>query len=194
MGKLEKESVRKRKRSNLQKAVLMSVAAAGFLSMAIVAPNALQALAKLGIIDTRSPRRKELINRARDRLLATKFLERDGKGFLRLTPKGEAKLRQLELSGYRLRKPKRWDQRWRVLVFDIPEHRKTLRDKVRRTLLAIGFQRLQDSVWVYPYDCEDLIALLKTDFKVGKDLIYIITDAIEGDSGLRERFNLSLAS
>jgi CRISPR-associated endonuclease Cas2 len=77
------------------------------------------------------------------------------------------------------------------LIFDIKEERKGMRDKIRRTLNTIGFIRLQDSVWVYPYDCEDLIMLLKADFKIGKDLVYIIADSIENDKDLRLAFNLN---
>ena len=110
---------------------------------------------------------------------------------LRLTAKGEQILRRLELHDFKLRKPKRWDRKWRVLIFDIPERRKNLRPKIRYTLLAIGFIRLQDSVWVYPYDCEDLITLLKADFKIGKDLLYLIVDSIENDFPLRSHFRVS---
>jgi DNA-binding transcriptional regulator PaaX len=76
------------------------------------------------------------------------------------------------------------------LVFDIPEKRKGLRQKVRNTLITIGFERLQDSVWVYPYDCEDLIMLLKAGFHVGDDMLYMIVDSIERDKDLRDHFQL----
>ena len=109
---------------------------------------------------------------------------------LRLTAKGEQVLRRLELHDFKLRKPKRWDRKWRILIFDIPERRKGLRQKIRYTLKAIGFVRLQDSVWAYPYDCEDLVTLLKADFKVGKDLLYLIVDSLEYDKPLKEYFGL----
>ena len=87
-------------------------------------------------------------------------------------------------------RPKRWDRKWRILIFDIPEYRKGLRDKIRRTLGVIGFVRLQDSVWVYPHDCEDLIAFLKADFRVGKDMLYMIVEELEGDGHLKRHFGL----
>ena len=77
-----------------------------------------------------------------------------------------------------------------MLIFDIREERKILREKVRNTLRCIGFEKLQKSVWVYPYDCEDLITLLKADFKVGKDILYIIADKIENDRWLKKKFGL----
>ena len=63
-------------------------------------------------------------------------------------------------------------------------------EQIRKTLLTIGFVRLQDSVWVYPYDCEDLITLFKADLKVGKDLLYLVADAVEYDFSLKRHFNL----
>lgn len=191
MGMQEEASRKRTRKALVQEVILKSVAAAGFLSMAIVAPNAIQALAKLGIIDVKK-RRGEYINRARNRLIDANMLARDKKGFLYVTPKGERKLRQLERRDYVLQKPRRWDGKWRMLVFDIPNHRKGLRDKVRRTLVAIGFVHLQHSVWVYPYPCDDLIALLKSDFKIGKDILYVIVDSIEYNKRLLKRFRLPL--
>lgn len=190
MGILEEENKKRVRVARIQKIILNTVAAAGIMSVALLAPNAIGTLAKLGIIKTEK-RRREYINRSRDRLINAGLLEKDGRGFLRLTGKGEKKLRDLERLEYQLPRPKRWDKKWRVLIFDIPEKRKYLREKIRNTLRAIGFSQLQKSVWVYPYDCEDLITLLKTDFKIGKDLLYLIVDSIENDRQIRNSFNLS---
>ncbi|MEK9153876.1 MAG: hypothetical protein AAB798_00225 [Patescibacteria group bacterium] len=185
MGTLEEEGRRKTRRKNVTSFILGAIGIAGVLGIAMVAPNALGAMAKLGIIPGR--RQKEIINRARDRLVHQGLLRREGR-FLRLTQKGEATLRLLEARNFKMARPKRWDRKWRVLIFDIPEYRKGLRDKIRRTLDAIGFVRLQDSVWVYPHDCEDLIAFLKADFKIGKDLLYMIVEELEGDRHLKQHF------
>ena len=50
--------------------------------------------------------------------------------------------------------------------------------------------RMQDSVWIFPYDCEDLITLLKADFKVGYDLLYMVVDKLEGDHIFKDYFKL----
>src|SRR3989304_4484269 len=143
----------------LKKAILATVKVAGLLTVAAIAPN----LVKNGLLQYKN-------------------------GFLELTKNGETELELLEMKGWKMDKPKRWDGRWRMLIFDIPETRRPARDKVRQTLSTIGFYRLQDSVWIYPYDCEDLVTLLKTDFRVGKDLLYLIVDSIENDKNLRKSF------
>lgn len=134
-------------------------------------------------------KRKHSINVSRQRMIDRELLEYQN-GFLRLTKKGQMLFREIERRDFKLTRPKRWDKKWRVLIFDIPEKRRGLRDKVRSTLRSIGFERLQDSVWVYPYDCEDLITLLKADFKIGKDLLYLIVDKIENDTVIRKFFGL----
>lgn len=188
MGILEKESRSRARRGEVQKIILKTVAAAGVLSVAILAPNAIRMFKVFGVGG--SDRRKEIIARSRKRLVQYGLLKYTAQGFLKLTEKGEAKLRQLELHDYKFEGPKKWDKKWRVLIFDIKEERKATREKVRRTLSVIGFIRLQDSVWIYPYDCEDLITLLKADFKIGRDLLYLIVDTIENDKSLKQRFGL----
>src|SRR3989344_874467 len=171
MGRLEDQSRKRSRRKNLQKIILHSVAAAGILGIAILAPNVLGAMAKMGLLPVR--RQREIISSSRQRLISRGLIARRG-NVLRLTPTGETTLRKLELSNFRLTRPKRWDGKWRVLIFDIPEPRRKLRRQIRETLSLIGFVRLQDSVWIYPYDCEDLLTLLKTDFRIGKDMLYMV--------------------
>lgn len=194
MGKLERALKIRIRRQNIQKAILTGIATVGLLSMAILAPNALQAL-KFFRIEPKNQWQKYNINHSIKRLKDHGLIcfETTGKGtFVRLTPKGEEKLRKFELLGYKLKKPKRWDGKWRMLIFDIREERKGTRDKIRFTLKRIGFLRLQDSVWVYPYDCEDFVTLMKADFKIGRDLLYLIVDTIEGDNKIRNYFKLPM--
>lgn len=180
---------RKTTRGDVTKTILALIKASGVLAAALVAPNTLQAFSKAGIIPHK--KQKGVIARARDILIKNGHLKINAKGFLALTKKGETKLEAYSLADYKLLIPRIWDKRWRMLIFDVPEYRKTLRDKIRRTLISIGFLRVQDSVWIFPYDCEELVALLKADFKIGKDLLYLIVDKIENDHEFRDWFSLS---
>lgn len=187
MGILEEGSRKRARKNEVKKLILQTVQVAGLLSLAIAAPNVIGGLAKLGIIPTR--RHKESVKNASRKLIASGHLEWRGKQ-LRLTGKGERELRRLTLEDFSRNTPRRWDGKWRVLIFDIPERRKGLRQQLRSMLDRIGFVRLQNSVWAYPYDCEDLVTLLKADLHVGDDILYMIVDSIERDQGLRERFSL----
>lgn len=188
MGTLEEVGKKRKRKRDLKHAILTAVKLSALAGVVLMAPNTLAALQKMGLLSKMS-NDTSAIGRARRRLVGQGLLKQ-ADGRLHLTPRGMVAAAVLE-SQYSLRRPKRWDGRWRVLTFDVPEYRKGVRDKIRRTLMHIGFLRLQDSVWVYPYDCEDLIVLLKADFKIGKEVLYMIVDELEGDGRLRKEFGLN---
>ncbi len=189
MEKLEEKNRKIIRRTAIQQAILLTVASVGILSVALIAPPVIGALAKLGMLP--SARKSETIKSAAGRL-KNKGLLKFENGHYALTAAGEKLLRRWQLADYKLTRPKKWDKKWRIVIFDIPERKKRIRDEVRRILTSAGFRRLQDSVWVYPHDCEDVIALLKADFGIGRDLLYVIADQIENDKYLRQEFDLNL--
>lgn len=186
MGNLENKNRKNIRNNKLQDAILSSIKVAGFLSVALLAPNALQMFGRSGII---SESEKASVRSVRNRLIKSGLIEYSGKK-LTLTDKGSAFLRNLEEKNFSIAKPKKWDTKWRIIIFDIKEERKSTREKLRSTLIQIGFKKLQNSVWVFPYDCEDLITMLKADFKIGKDVLYIIAEHIEYDKPLRDFFGI----
>jgi len=186
---MEQESKKRRGRAKVQKIILASIALAGILPVAMVAPNVVGAMGRLGMLP--SNRENEIIKRSRERLLRRGLISYQGR-FLRLTAKGKESLRMLELREFKNQSPQDWDGRWRVLIFDIPEKRRVIRNKIRRTLVQMGFARLQDSVWLYPYDCEDVITLLKADLRIGRDVLYLIVDTLEYEAPFRKIFKLDV--
>ncbi len=188
MTKLEVQTKKRKQRAAIKKIILNTVAVAGLLSVALVAPNVLGAMAKAGMLPHKQ--QKSVIDRSRERLLKHGFLKYiDGR--LQLTDKGVAELQKLERANFSLKKPKKWDGLWRVLIFDVPESMRSTREKLRRTLRSVGFIRLQDSVWLYPYDCEDFVVLLKSDFKIGKNMLYLIVESMENDLPHKKHFGLA---
>lgn len=76
---------------------------------------------------------------------------------------------------------KRWNRKWYLVIFDIPEKIKRKRDILRENLKLLGFGQLQASVWMSPinylknieeiiknYDIEPYVILSETD-KLGKE-------------------------
>lgn len=120
-----------------------------------------------------------------------KFQNRNGKMIVRLTKRGENRLLKYQLREVSIKKPRSWDKKWRVIIFDIKENIRGKRDAFRNGLCDLGFKRLQNSVWVYPYECEEVIVMLKSHFNFGKDVLYMIVENIENDRWLREEFGLS---
>ena len=192
-GKLERSAKRERRLGAFQQAMLTAVVLGGVVLAAATIPNAVQLLRffpgfKKGA--RFNYKAKSVLGRLAAKGLIV-FVEEDGKRYARITEKGERML-QMETEKTAMTKKRKWDRRWRVVIFDIPERRKSVRVGIRRFMQEYGFMRLQDSVWIYPYDCEDLIALAKANFRVGADVLYMIVEKLEQDKHLREHFGLPL--
>lgn len=191
MGKLEQEAKIRRRKRDIERIILATVATAGLLSVALVAPKVLDLLKYTPLNKYKFAYRTRA---TAGRLVAMGYMtwvERGGKKFLRLTEVGQKAVHfEKEKVALMARKKKRWDNRWRMIVFDIPERRRKIRTRLCAIMREVGFVRLQDSVWVYPYDCENLVALLKAELKIGKDVLYAIAETIENDAPLRQHFEL----
>lgn len=48
-----------------------------------------------------------------------------------------------------------WNGFWRMIIFDIPEGKRKQRDNLRHRLIKLGFGRLQDSIYLSPYDWDE---------------------------------------
>lgn len=46
----------------------------------------------------------------------------------------------------------KWDKKWRVVIFDVPELSRKDRDFVRTHLKLLGLKECQKSVWISPWD------------------------------------------
>ncbi|MCF7835902.1 MAG: CRISPR-associated endonuclease Cas2 [Candidatus Marinimicrobia bacterium] len=176
------------------KIILATIASAGVLTVAMVAPNSLKAIDLFYPKEKRKYHRgsyvKKSITKLKEKGLIKFEKNNDGTIFVRLTKKGHRKLLKYQLREKAIKKPKKWDGKWRVVIFDVQEQARNLREGLRKELINLGFIKLQNSVWVYPYECEEIIGLVKTYFCIGKNVLYMTVEKIEDDKWLREEFSL----
>jgi len=69
-----------------------------------------------------------------------------------LTKKGEEKVLRIKFKIRR--KEERSDKKWQMIIFDIPEKKRHLRDLLRDKLCLLEYRMLQQSIWVCPYDVQ----------------------------------------
>lgn len=183
------------RRGAIQNALLGVLVVGGLMPVALAAPKVLALLKQEhmeGILP-QDPRQRlhETASRLKQKGWII-FENTNGRKYMRLTEKGEREVTRIRLGTYSIPQPRRWDGKWRVVMFDIYERRRMDRTKIRLILSNLGLYRLQDSVWVHPFDCEEIIALIKTEFRLGENLLYVIADAIDYDRRLRDHFDLPL--
>ena len=190
---VEQEAKKVRRRTNIQHVLLHTITAVGVLGVALLAPNAMRVLSMFDGGKKRTMNPKYLFGSAFEKLLIKGMvvIEHTEHGkFVRLTTLGQRELTRMVARSPDTRAHKRWDKRWRMVIYDIKEERKVIRMRLQEYLATFGFYKLQQSVWVYPYDSEALLLLLKADFKIGQEVLYIVVEKIENDQRLKDHFGL----
>lgn len=89
-----------------------------------------------------------------------------------------------------LKKKKDWEGKWFMVVFDVPETERKKRNYLRGFLREIGFYPYNQSVYVFPYECEKEIGLIKKIVEGGKYISYIIAEKLEHENQLKIHFHL----
>ena len=184
------------RRVPLQTIILGTLAVTGVLATALVAPNAVRLFEYINPTSRRnSIRFNQRIKQALLRLEQRGLIKVIGEGKKReihLTQQGEEKINALYTGAYVIPLPIRWDGKWRLVMFDVPEKRKKVRDTLRMLLRSAGFIHFQDSAWIQPYPCDELVTLLRSHLGSGKgEVRYLAISFIdESDYTFRKHFNL----
>lgn len=186
--------MRRTRRSIIIRTILTVVAITGMLAVAAVTPNALQLLKYIHRKNRSDANRRYYVNRVSKRLAGKGLLKSvklpSGIPVYRLTNEGRKELARYQLGELKIKQPKKWDGKFRLIIFDIKEWKRIRRDELRNILTDLGFKRLQNSVWVHPYECGEVTALLKSYLRLGKEIIYITAEKIENDKWLKKEFEL----
>jgi hypothetical protein len=189
---LDSESVA----SHLTKALLVSAVFGGILFVGATAPNLFSALGKMGLgrkqkvsKDGFNKIRRSFYNLRKNKLIQPVVSDKDGEIY-RVTEKGKETLHKFIFDNLVIAKPKNWDRKWRVVIFDIPHKRKVARDALRRKLIDLGFYKLQKSVWIHPFPCVKEIMYVTDVFKVNAFVDIFTIDDFDNIKALNYFHNL----
>lgn len=116
--------------------------------------------------------------------------EADGELVASFKEKGKEVFYKYKIDELQIKKPRRWDGKWRVVIFDIPEKKRLGRDVLRAKLKDLGFYCLQRSVFVHPYPCQREIELIKEVYEIGPYVYYLEVGFIDREAKLRRHFKL----
>jgi phenylacetic acid degradation operon negative regulatory protein len=178
------------KRAEIAKDILNVLAVVGVLAVAVVAPGAVGVFAR-GLGLTKYSRTQ--INRAIKSLENSNMVSigKDGdKTTIQLTKKGKQKHLKYKLDEMKIQPQKKWDGKWRIVIFDVPINQSRNRMEFTSKLKEIGFKLVQKSVWVCPYPCEDEIDFLKEIYEIRPYVRIITAENIDIKNDLLKKFQL----
>ena len=132
--------------------------------------------------------------RSMRRLSEEKLLEEkispDGSIKLVLTKRGKEEARRLSLleNSIKFEKPKKWDKKWRIVIFDIPEKSKNFRNILREHLYDLDFLKLQHSVFVSPHPFEGQILELVRIYSAQRYVRIITAQKLDNEFYVKRHF------
>lgn len=113
------------------------------------------------------------------KMLSTNLIEKvvvNGEAKLRISSNGQKKLsRDFPFLNFQNQK---WDQKWRIVTFDIPVKKTNERNRLRRKLKELGFGMLQQSIWISPHGFEDDIREFLVENNLGKNAYVFVSNKI----------------
>jgi DNA-binding transcriptional regulator PaaX len=184
--------IRSAHKHDVAKDILLLLHGGSLLTLSMFAPDRIRTtLHKYWRLSRHSPAQ---LRRTLKYLLSReliKFHDEDGLKVLNLTDKGRRKVSHFELEDTAIPIPLKWDGKWRMILFDVPESKKSARNALSLYLKSMGFIKMQDSVWIHPYSCEKEVSTLRHALNLGEHLRIIVADSLENDAILREHFHLS---
>ena len=107
-----------------------------------------------------------------------------------LTDAGKKKILLYDLEKLEINKPLKWDNLWRVVVFDIPEDKKRARMAISSKLKELGFYPMQKSVFIHPYECKDEIDFVTELFNIVPYVRFLRVKDVDIELDLKNRFHL----
>jgi len=192
--KINQEKINKRYAST--KEVLLLLGKGILLTFSLVAPNLAQLLKLL----EEKPNQEEwkkfnlgYLKRTLERLNRQKLIEiipQKNKTVVKITEAGKTKILKYALEELTIEKQTPWDEKWRIVLYDIPNQSSVNRDHLRKILKNLGFLEIQKSVYLTPFPCEDQIDFLRSIFGLDKYIKLIIAEKIEDEKPFKDYFGL----
>ncbi len=128
------------------------------------------------------------------KLYRSQLIERkknpDGSYTFRLTEKGKIKALTYRFQEMKIEN-KKWDRKWRIVIFDIPEKIRIGRDALREKLKELGFYEIRKSAFIIPYECQNEIEFIIEFFDLRRYVRFGVLDTIDNELHLKQIFKLS---
>ena len=137
---------------------------------------------------------RQILERAINSLYTSHLVEekenRDGTTTLVLSENGKQRALRFNIDNMEIKKPDKWDKKWRIVMFDIPEKLRRLRNSLRFHFQEIGLIEFQKSVFIYPYPCQNEIEFIVELYNARKYVRFVLAEEVDNELHLIKKFKL----
>ena len=115
--------------------------------------------------------------------------EEKGIPIIKVTQKGKQKLLRYKIDEMVLDESN-WDGKWRLIIYDVQTGKRANSEMFRIMLNKLKFLKLQRSVYLSPFKCEDEIEYLRLLFEIGNEVQILKVGSLENETAYRRYFGI----
>ena len=172
------------------------LASATILTMAVVAPNAIQAIK----IFERQKGRRVSQKKLKQKTLHTfyslrrrgyiEFGHKGGDYEVKITERGKKQIKRLNFDSIKINHSGSWDGKFWQIAIDIPLKYKYKADRLREKLRSLGCYPLQRSLWFYPHDPRGEVEFVARAYMIANYVTFMKIERLdpEDQDTLRNHF------
>ena len=115
--------------------------------------------------------------------------EEQGTPIIKITHRGKQKLLRYKVDEMALDESN-WDGKWRLIIYDVAKAKRANSEMFRTMLTKLRFLKLQRSVYLTPFKCEDEIEYLRLLFEIGNEVQILKVGSLENEAAYRRYFGI----
>ncbi len=191
--KQEFPSIRnKHEKGELTKEILKGLAVGGLIIASFALPNLPQVFSLFGVKTARDRYRMRRTFEALKKQKLIELQEQNDVIVMKITSEGEARVKKYKFDELRIIRPKKWDNKYYVICFDIPQKYKRARDAISAKLKDMEIYPLQKSVFICPFECQDEVDFIGEVFNVRRFIKYFVVEKLDeiDEKNIKRYYNL----
>lgn len=107
-----------------------------------------------------------------------------------LTALGRRLTKHHQLEKISIEKQAEWNGVWQIIGYDIPDSLKRSREAFRRKLKQWDFLPVQESIWTFPWECRESIALIAREYGISQFVLYMHAYDLPNERRFKSYYNL----
>ena len=180
------------KRGEIIKEILVGIGVLGLVVVGgAIAPNIFGILSKKRFTKRKYDKKfNRTIHYLKERELIKTKENPDGTFKVELSKNGKKKILEYDLEKLKIKPIRKWDGKWRFIMFDIPNKYKMRSNMLREKLKELGFYQYQKSVWIHPYPIENEMEFICQIFEVRPFIKLGEISSLDNSYRLKKKFKL----
>ena len=115
--------------------------------------------------------------------------EENGLSVVKITKKGQDKILRYNIEKMHLDETK-LDGHWRLVIYDIKTPKRKNSEMFRRSISKLKMLKLQKSVYITPFACEDEIEYLRQIYEIGSEVLILKVKNLENEQAYKNYFGI----